>query len=234
MSTLRTKILALLQRLRLKAATARRLAPTPEQWTTGTFQGLKYRLFLPLGQEESAPLLLMLHGCTQGAENFAAGTRMNALAQQAGCAVLYPEQSARANAMRCWNWFVPEVQQGRGEAARITGLVQEIVRAQALDAQRVYVAGISAGAALAEILALRFPRVFAASALHSGLRYGAAGSAGEALRAMRSGASTPPQQTAAQLKRELGVNSLTAPAMVIHGSTDGVVSTRNAGHGAGW
>ncbi len=172
---------------------------------------------------------MMLHGCTQDGAAFAAGTRMNAIAQQNGCAVLYPEQSRSANAQRCWNWFDREAQRGLAEAGLIVRLVREVMRREAVDAKRVYVAGMSAGAAMADILALRFPGLFAASALHSGVMYAAAGSAGEALRVMRSGASVSPAAVASELAADLGQEVMLAPTLVIHGRTDSTVNPLNAG-----
>ncbi|MDE2220929.1 MAG: PHB depolymerase family esterase, partial [Gammaproteobacteria bacterium] len=164
----------------------------------------------------------------QDGEAFATGTRMNAVAQTRGCAVLYPEQSRTANARRCWNWFDRGVQRGHAEAGLIYRLVQEVMRREAIDRQRVYVAGMSAGAAMADILALRFPGLFAAVALHSGVMYGAAGSAGEALRVMRYGASVLPASVVDQLTAEIGQELRLAPALVIQGRADITVNPRNA------
>jgi len=159
---------------------------------------LHYHLYLPGDRlrNERLPLLVMLHGCSQDGVALAAGSRMNAIAQQHGCAVLYPEQSRTANAQRCWNWFDRAAQHGQAEAGLVVRLVQDVMRREAVDVQRVYIAGMSAGAAMADILALRFPGLFAASALHSGVMYAAAGSAGEALGIMRSGASVSPSVSA--------------------------------------
>jgi poly(hydroxyalkanoate) depolymerase family esterase len=191
---------------------------------------LHYHLFLPGDRlpGERFPLLVMLHGCSQDGAAFAAGSRMNAIAQQHGCAVLYPEQSRTANARRCWNWFDREAQRGQAEAGLIVRLVQEVMRRETVDVRRVYVAGMSAGAAMADILALRFPGLFAASALHSGVMYAAADSAGEALRIMRSGVSLSPTAAARRLAAENGQQPMLAPALVIHGRADSTVSPRNA------
>jgi len=191
---------------------------------------LHYHLYLPRDrlQGERLPLLVMLHGCSQDGVAFAAGTRMNAVAQEHGCAVLYPEQSRTANAQRCWNWFDREAQRGQAEAGLIVRLVQDVMRREAVDVQRVYVAGMSAGAAMAEILALRFPGLFAATALHSGVMYAAADSAGEALRVMRSGAGLSPAAVARRLASERGQEVMLAPALVIHGRADSTVNPRNA------
>jgi poly(hydroxyalkanoate) depolymerase family esterase len=216
----------------------------PGEWTAAVFREpvtrsllsrsthseLYYRLYVPSGRSvcERRPLLVMMHGCSQDAEMFATGTRMNAIAQEQGCMVLYPEQSTAANAMRCWNWFEPDAHQGQGEAGQIARLVQDLVHRGHVDARSIYVAGMSAGAAMAGILALRYPDLFAASALHSGLMFAAADSASAALSVMRAGASASPLATARQLAKELERATLVAPVIVIQGSIDGIVSTRNA------
>jgi poly(hydroxyalkanoate) depolymerase family esterase len=190
---------------------------------------LKYYLCQPEGGAAAgrSPLLVMLHGCAQDATQFAAATRMNAAAQELGCALLYPEQSTRANSLRCWNWFDPEVLKGGSEAGMVARLVQDLLRHQPLDPQRVYVAGLSAGAALAGILTIRYPALFAACALHSGVMYGAATSAGQAVRALRSGASASPQETARELQRAPGASTGVVPTLVIHGQADVTVNPRN-------
>jgi poly(hydroxyalkanoate) depolymerase family esterase len=244
----RAKILDLLQRWRPWLRLLLRRLPgdviLEGEWRAGTYEEsaprkiftprtqskLHYHLYLPRHRinTQRLPLLVMLHGCSQDGVAFAAGTRMNAIAQQHGCAVLYPEQSRKANARRCWNWFDRAAQHGQAEAGLIVGLVQDVMRREAVDAQRVYIAGMSAGAAMAEILALRFPKLFAASALHSGVMYAAAGSAIEALRVMRSGASLSPTASAHQFAAECGQDVTVAPALVIHGRADTTVNPRNA------
>ena len=249
MNKLRVRVLAALQRWRttLRKLSPQLLAPAvllPSDWSAGVYKEpaprrsfgrrahrtLHYRLYLPRDRPRDGqlPLLVMLHGCSQDAAQFAAGTRMNAVAQQHGCAVLYPEQSTGANALRCWNWFDREAQQGRGEAGLITGLVHDVMRLGVIDASRVYVAGMSAGAAMAEILALRNPGLFAASALHSGVPYAAAGSASEAMRVMHSGAGASTLQSARQALEGVANAAVLGPALVIHGSADTRVNPGNA------
>lgn len=187
-----------------------------------------YRLFMPpTPARQGAPLLVMLHGCQQNAEDFAAATRMNALAEREGFAVLYPQQSARANPLRCWNWFLPLTR--RLEAQAIARLIVRISRAQAIDRQRIYVAGMSAGAVMARTLAVRHARLFAASAAHSGLMYGAAATAMQGMAAMRSGSSAEPAAAAAAAVTDMGLRPRLVPLMVLHGTADSVVSPRNAG-----
>src|SRR5271169_1292817 len=150
---------------------------------------LSYRLYLPSGSSprDRLALLVMLHGCKQNPLSFAEGTRMNALAEESRCAVLYPEQSRRSNPQLCWNWFEPASLEGHGEAALIARLIEQITVRRPIDPRRVYVVGMSAGGAMACILAVRHSRLFAACAIHSGLMYGAAHSPREASDAMRRG-----------------------------------------------
>jgi poly(hydroxyalkanoate) depolymerase family esterase len=186
-----------------------------------------YKLYMPPGaQARSLPLVVMLHGCTQDPDDFAAGTGMNALADEFGFHVLYPAQAADANPSRCWNWFKHNHQRReRGEAACIAAMAQTIVRAQGADADRVYIAGLSAGGAMASAVAAAYPDVFAAVGVHSGLAPGAASSLPEALAAMRGGEAGPVQpQRSAQPSR---ANALPVPTIVFHGDRDPTVHPRN-------
>ena len=207
----------------LKAA---RAAPQDERWFNGTFrhQGrtLAYKLYLPPPIAGTAPkpspLVLMLHGCTQGAADFAAGTQMNALARESNVAVVYPEQTKHANSQKCWNWFKSQHQQrGRGEPAVLAALVQHLVAEHDLDASRVYVAGLSAGGAMADILGHCYPDVFAAVGVHSGLPCGAASDLPSALAAMRSGATHARAPAAVKVP----------PTIVFHGGRDTTVNPSN-------
>lgn len=149
-----------------------------------------YKLFLPPNPGGQAmPLIVMLHGCTQGPDDFAAGTAMNELAVEQGFAVLYPEQSESMNPQRCWNWFKHSHQQrGRGEPAVIAGMTQAVLKEHGLDARRVYVAGLSAGGAMAAILGDTYPDIYAAVGVHSGLATGSATDVQGAFAAMKGGA----------------------------------------------
>ena len=158
---------------------------------TGEAGTRSFKLFEPAGFEGRAlPLVVMLHGCTQDPDDFAAGTRMNELAQEQGLLVLYPAQAPRSNAHKCWNWFVPgDQRRGHGEPALLAGMTRHVMETHRVDADRVWVAGLSAGGAMAAILAREYPELFAAAGIHSGLPPGAAHDVVSAFSAMKSGAS---------------------------------------------
>lgn len=184
-------------------------------------QGLRhYKLFVPAGLPDApAPLVVMLHGCKQNPDDFAAGTRMNELAEQHGFRVLYPAQAPRSNMSRCWNWFQPADQaRGRGEPALLAGMVRQVMGSHDVDASRIYVAGLSAGGAMAAIMAHEYPDLFAAAGVHSGLPQGSAHDVASAFAAMKHG----PRDTPA---REVPV-----PLIVFHGDRDDTVHPRNGEH----
>lgn len=135
----------------------------------------RYEVYAPPPRKRGPrPLLMMLHGCTQGPEDFAVGTRMNALADLHDFVVAYPAQSAAANAMRCWNWFVAgDQQRDRGEPSLIAGIARQVAEQHALDRQRIYIAGFSAGGAMAVVLAETHGDLFAGLGVHSGIPYAA-------------------------------------------------------------
>lgn len=177
-----------------------------------------YKLYIPpaAGAGRPLPLVVMLHGCTQHPDDFAAGTRMNEAARERGLYVLYPAQSAQANPQRCWNWFKHSHQgRDRGEPAILAGMVREIARRHAVDPARIYVAGLSAGGAMAAILGQAYPDLFAAVGVHSGLAAGAARDLPSAHHAMRSGA----RPAAGQAPR--------VPTIVLHGDADKTVHPEN-------
>ncbi|MFN0038484.1 MAG: alpha/beta hydrolase family esterase [Burkholderiales bacterium] len=190
--------------------------------------GRTYHLHLPGGYSRARqwPLLVMLHGCKQDARNFAAGTRMNRIADREGFLVLYPEQKRLANAFRCWNWFDRSVQNGEGEAALIAGMVRAVTAEYAVDPSRVYIAGMSAGAALTSVMVSCHGELFAACAMHSGLMHRAADSAGDAMRAMENGSLVSPETVARQVMANREFTFV--PALVIHGTRDDVVHPSNA------
>jgi poly(hydroxyalkanoate) depolymerase family esterase len=170
----------------------------------------------------------MLHGCGQDARAFAEGTRMNNLADVHRFIVLYPEQSRQANLLRCWRWFDRETVNGAGEAALILRLVRNIVAHHPVDRSRVYVAGISAGGAMANVLALCYGATFAACAIASGVMYRAADSMLEAAAVLRKGSRTRPQAAASEAARRAPTYVGFVPALVIHGDSDSTVHPLNA------
>lgn len=171
------------------------------------------------------PLLVMLHGCKQTAKEFAEGTRMNLLADREGFAVLYPQQSASANAYRCWNWFEELAIAGGGEAALIAATIAQISAQYPIDPSRVYVAGLSAGASMATILAVHYPHLIAAVGLHSGVVFGAARTSLAGLGVMRHGAMEAPEIAVRSALGDADTSGM--PAVLIHGDRDSVVHPVN-------
>jgi poly(hydroxyalkanoate) depolymerase family esterase len=187
-----------------------------------------YKLYIPSSYRgQSLPLIVMLHGCTQGPDDFAAGTRMNALAEREALFVLYPEQSANANPSRCWNWFKGSDQhRGQGEPALLADLTREIIGRYHLDERRVYVAGLSAGGAMAMVLGVNYPDVYAAIGIHSGLPYAAAHDLPSAFAAMQQGQPNPllsPHGKAAGFGKFIHP----LPAIIFHGERDTTVHPGN-------
>ncbi len=180
--------------------------------------GLRYKLYLPSGYTGAPlPLVVMLHGGTQRTDDFAAGTRMNTVADQAAFLVAYPEQSTSANSMRYWNWFQADNQRrGGGEPAVIAGITGDVIRDYAVDAGQVYVAGFSAGGAMAAVMAATYPDVYAAAGVHSGLAYGVAHDVASAFTAMKQGPS-----------REVRLPGKAIPLIVFHGDRDQTVDHVN-------
>jgi poly(hydroxyalkanoate) depolymerase family esterase len=169
------------------------------------------------------PLIVMLHGCKQNPDDFAAGTQMNALAEERNCLVLYPAQAQNANGLKCWNWFKAENQQrDRGEPSIIADMTRDIMRTYHADPKRVYVAGLSAGGAMAAVMAQTYPELFAAVGLHSGLPHGAAHDMMSAFGAMRNGMPAQNGQRAAS-NTENGM-----PVIVFHGDRDTLVNPCNS------
>ncbi|MDP1568238.1 MAG: PHB depolymerase family esterase [Polaromonas sp.] len=192
----------------------------------------RYKLFVPPGHAgRQLPLVVMLHGCTQNPDDFAAGTGMNAPAAEQGFFVLYPEQAQDANPQRCWNWFKHNHQQrGSGEPALIASMAQAVMKDYGIDPRRVYIAGLSAGGAMAAIVAGAYPELFAAAGVHSGLPGGAAGNLPEALALMNSGTVGPVLQSGGRFgaaPRAKAPPAVPVPTIVFHGDADRTVHPRN-------
>jgi poly(hydroxyalkanoate) depolymerase family esterase len=183
-----------------------------------------YKLYVPKNYAgKPMPLLVMLHGCTQDPDDFAAGTRMNSLADRHGFLVVYPAQSTAANDGKCWNWFTEKNQvRDRGEPSIIAGITREVAARYAVDERRIYVAGMSAGAAMAVIMGATYPDLYAAVGAHSGLPYRAAHSAFSAFAAMQGNGASPADSPSPPGRRSI-------PTIVFHGDHDAMV---NAGNGA--
>ena len=203
------------------AADPVRPASSTGQFTTGSHTeaaGMrKYKLYVPPGPTgQPLPLVVMLHGCTQNPDDFAAGTGMNELALTQGFFVLYPAQAQNANPSRCWNWFKHNHQRReRGEPAILAGMTREVMKQHHIDPQRVYVAGLSAGGAMAAILGDAYPDLFAAVGVHSGLATGSASNVQQALSAMQSGGAATT------------ATGPSPPTIVFHGDQDSTVHPAN-------
>lgn len=206
-------------------------APPPEELTRGParfeeqlYQGregtIGYWLYRPAQASAGMPLIVMLHGCTQSPQDFARGTAMNRLADELGFLVAYPQQSASANPQKCWNWFKPgDQQRDKGEPALLAAITREVIARHGVDADRVYIAGLSAGGAAAAIMASEYPELYAAVGVHSGLACGAARDLPSALSAMKRGGGTA--ATARDGQRFV-------PVITFHGDRDTTVHEVNS------
>ncbi len=200
-------------------------APADGQWIAKTHTNASgthaYKLFVPSQYRgQSMPLVVMLHGCTQDPDDFAAGTAMNFLAEKAGFLVAYPAQASCANASKCWNWFQTAHQQrGKGEPSFIAGITHKVMTEYHANARRIYVAGLSAGGAMAAIMALAYPDLYVAVGVHSGLAAGCAHDLPSALAAMQHGGRVG----------QTGVGRA-VPLILFHGDHDATVHPDNADH----
>ncbi|MDZ4812776.1 MAG: PHB depolymerase family esterase [Pseudomonadota bacterium] len=211
--------------------------PIVEAFIEGTHsrssQTLRYKLYTPPDSGgQKLPLVVMLHGCTQNPDDFAAGTAMNLRAREQGFYVLYPAQSQRANPSLCWSWYKQTHQQrGSGEPAFIASLTEAIIDQHNIDSRRIYVAGMSAGGAMAMIVATTYPEMYAAVGVHSGLPRGAASDVAGAMKVMKSGTS---RGGAGVRAGRFGAASVRAsqpsafvPAIIFHGDRDQTVHPLN-------
>jgi len=216
-----------------RASTRKKPPATPGDWLSSMALGpggaRRYRVYRPpdLQSGERLPLLVMLHGCGQDADSFALSTRMNALARRERFLVLYPEQDRMASAQRCWNWFDTRSGRAHGEVALILAAIDQVCLLQPVDRACVALAGLSAGASMAALIASRHPARFKAVVMHSGIAPGAADSTATALAAMRGHRLPAPWSPAPGQLLPL------PPLLVIQGARDAVVAASNGAAAAG-
>ena len=201
------------------------IVPEGAQFIEGTYSNpagsRAYKLFVPSAyQGQPLPLIVMLHGCTQSPDDFAAGTRMNFIAEEQSCFVVYPAQRSDANRSKCWNWFrTADQRRGEGEPSLIAGITRQIMRDYSVDAKRVYVGGLSAGAAAAAIMGSTYNDLYAAVGIHSGLACGAATDMPSAFAAMRQGGGLG--------QSVISGGGSPVPAIIFHGDRDTTVHPNN-------
>jgi|GEM_PF-1792847 len=206
----------------LPAAVARAGTATTEQHA-----GRNVRVFVPTKPAAPAPLVVMLHGCTQTPDAFADATKMDEVAEEAGFVVAYPEEPPSAIASRCWQWWEPAHQaRDAGEPKLLATIVDGVVAAHGVDKDQVYAAGISAGGAMTVILGATYPDRFAAVGVLAGLEYKAATTLSAALSASSQGGPSPAAQ-GALAHAAMGSRARVVPAFVLHGSADSVVAKVN-------
>ena len=199
-------------------------------FTSVTYSGRTYKLYVPSGYTAGSnlPLVVMMHGCTQSPDDFAAGTRMNILAEAENFLVIYPEQTSSANQNKCWNFFETSNQsRGSGEPALVVGMVNQVKSNYSVDNDRVFVTGLSAGGAMTSVLGATYPDVFKGIGVGAGLMYKAATSMTNAFTAMSSGSSNSPTSTAQTAYNAMGSNKAMVPTIVFHGTSDSTVNPKN-------
>jgi poly(hydroxyalkanoate) depolymerase family esterase len=201
------------------------IVPEGTKFIDGTYSNnagsRTYKLFVPSGyhQGQPLPLVVMLHGCTQSPDDFAAGTKMNFIAEEQNCLVVYPAQPGGANPSKCWNWFrAADQRRDEGEPSLIAGITRQVMRDYSIDPKRVFVAGLSAGGAAAAVMGVTYSDLYAAVGIHSGLAYGAATDMPSAFTAMRQGGKGG---------RQTRVARPMMPTIVFHGDRDTTVHPDN-------
>ena len=215
-----------------KRTPAKKSAATSPNWTSGIAVGAagprRYRLYKPPGvrRNEKLPLLVMLHGCGQDAEALAASSRMNQIAARERFFVLYPEQDRLSNLQGCWNWYDTRTGRAQAEENSINAAIEKICLTQAVDRNRIALAGISAGAGMAVLLATHHPERFKAIAMHSGIAPGVAHSSASAIKAMFGQSATPSPLP------PIAADARLPALLVIHGLADHVVASSNGAEAA--
>jgi poly(hydroxyalkanoate) depolymerase family esterase len=204
------------------------IVPVGTKFIEGTYSNeagsRTYKLFVPSSyhQGQPLPLVVMLHGCTQSPDDFAAGTRMNFIAEERNCLVVYPAQPSGANPSKCWNWFrAADQRRDEGEPSLIAGITRRVMQDYSVDPKRVFVAGLSAGGAAAAVMGATYSDLYAAVGIHSGLAYGAATDMPAAFTAMRQGGKGGRQTVA---------GGSMIPTIIFHGDRDTTVHPDNGAH----
>lgn len=210
------------------ASEGRDATPGKGRFVAGTYASTagsrRYKVYIPSSYDsQPMPLVVMLHGCTQDPDDFARGTQMNILAEEKGFLVVYPQQDATANASKCWNWFkAMDQQRGQGEPSIIAGITNEVIEQYGLDRKQVFVAGLSAGGAMAIIMGSTYPDLYKAVGVHSGLPYASASDLPSALSAMKG---TARRNGAARTGAGAALQAI--PIIVFHGDRDATVNPAN-------
>jgi poly(hydroxyalkanoate) depolymerase family esterase len=189
-----------------------------------------YIVYVPLGHTRwrRRPLLVLLHGCRQSAEEFAAGSRIAQFADKNGWLVLLPRQTKHANSWGCWNWFDRRTVAGKGEAAIVAAQVRAVRRLYGAHPRRIFLLGMSAGACLAAVVAMRFAKLFAGAGFHSGVACGAASNPALALNVLAHGADSDIDAVAFDAHTATSPRALPLPVCIVHGENDRVVAEANS------
>lgn len=187
------------------------------------------RTYVPATLGRGAPLVVVLHGCTQNVALYDRGSGWSELAAREGFALLYPEQTRSNNPNLCFNWYQPgDARRGHGEALSISQMVTHLVARHGLDRSRIYVTGLSAGGAMASVMLATYPDLFAGGAVIAGLPFASARSLPEALERMR-GRGAPSRRTLAERARSAASHSGPQPSLSVwHGTADRIVEPGNA------